>query len=102
MRTLLACLLFACLSALAQTNGGTGSSAPASCIPGTIFVNTSTGVLQVCTTTDTWTQAAWVSINGGGTPTVTRCGSSPSVSRTDAAGVITTASRGVTCCTLHL
>src|SRR5262245_14863605 len=37
-----------------QTNGGTGSSLPLTCIIGSVFVHTGNGKVFICTATDTW------------------------------------------------
>jgi hypothetical protein len=61
MRAAFLALLLAAASAFAQTNGGAGSADPATCVVGSIFTNTTSGVVKRCIATNTWS-----SITGSG------------------------------------
>lgn len=50
---LLACLLWS-VSLGAQTNGGAGTTLPASCVQGSIYTHTTNNQVYVCVSTNTW------------------------------------------------
>lgn len=67
MRTVLLLIGLVTGIALAQTNGGTGATLPATCVQGSMFVLTTTPVTPyVCSATNTWTAISGG--EGGGLP----------------------------------
>ena len=80
----------------------TGTTIPNTCAVGAVYIKTTSPIgVYICTANNVWTNTSNSGMFGG-QPTVSNCGTSPSVNGTDQAGIINvgTGIGTITSCTL--